>query len=178
MPTPSEILHFRTAPAEAVAPILHKEFPRVLRAVRLFAIDEDEAYDLVQETWVRVLRTRRSYKGQGNIGAWIRQVARSVCLDWLRKHERRPERLTAWMADHIASEVDIERETERRHTLDRVYGQFSRLSPREAEAVMLRLVEGLSVTEAAREMGVSAAAVRSAHSRGVARLRDAMRGAA
>lgn len=50
-----------------------------------------EAEEVVQETFLEVVRSVRSYRGDGAFGAWLRRVAVSKALSVLRSRERRFE---------------------------------------------------------------------------------------
>jgi RNA polymerase sigma-70 factor (ECF subfamily) len=50
----------------------------------------DEAEDLTQETFLRAWRARASVAGLENPRAWLYRIATNVCLDFLRRHNRRP----------------------------------------------------------------------------------------
>lgn len=57
------------------------------KAMRL-TVSEPDAADLVQDTWVQVLRKSESYQEQGRFGAFLETVMTRLWLDQLKK--RRP----------------------------------------------------------------------------------------
>jgi RNA polymerase sigma-70 factor (ECF subfamily) len=50
-----------------------------------------EAEEVVQETFLEMVRSVRSYRGDGAFGAWLRRIAVSKALTSLRSRERRGE---------------------------------------------------------------------------------------
>src|SRR5216684_1461480 len=64
-----------------------------------------EAYDAVQEAWLRVSRSGTS--GVENLGGWLTTIVARVCLDMLRSRKsRREEFLGAHVPDRIVSRED------------------------------------------------------------------------
>ena len=58
--------------------------------------------DLVQEVFLRVLKYKHTFKGQGQFRAWLFQIARSARADHYRKHGREVE-LSEEAQDMLAS---------------------------------------------------------------------------
>jgi RNA polymerase sigma-70 factor (ECF subfamily) len=48
----------------------------------------DEASDVLQEGFVRVFRNLHQWKGQGELGAWIRRIMVNTALNWIRDHRK------------------------------------------------------------------------------------------
>jgi len=55
-------------------------------------VDEQAAEDLAQETFLRVTRALRRYRGDASPRTWILSIARNVCMDELRGRHRRRQR--------------------------------------------------------------------------------------
>lgn len=51
--------------------------------------NEEDAYDMTQEAFIKAFRSLRSFKGDSSFGTWIYRVATNVCLDELRRRKRR-----------------------------------------------------------------------------------------
>jgi len=54
--------------------------------------DQNTADDLVQETFLRVLKYRHNFRGEARFSTWLYQVARNVTLDHLKKDRNRSVR--------------------------------------------------------------------------------------
>jgi len=50
----------------------------------------EEAEDAVQETFLRAWRSRESFNGSAAFRAWLYRIATNVCLDAIRRNNRRP----------------------------------------------------------------------------------------
>ena len=48
----------------------------------------EEASDVLQEGFVRVFRSLQQWKGQGELGAWMRRIMVNTALNWIRDHRK------------------------------------------------------------------------------------------
>jgi RNA polymerase sigma-70 factor (ECF subfamily) len=49
---------------------------------------DSETDDLVQDTYLRALRSLSNYRGEGPVIAWLSSIARRVCADHIRGRVR------------------------------------------------------------------------------------------
>jgi RNA polymerase sigma-70 factor (ECF subfamily) len=74
------------APTAAELERLYRDqFPRLVRVATAITRDESAGAEAVQEAFLRLLRARESYRGEGALGAW---VWRSVVNEAKRRAER------------------------------------------------------------------------------------------
>lgn len=50
--------------------------------------NETDAEDLLQDTFIKVFKTLKQYKGDGDLGAWIRRIAVNTAIERWRKKEK------------------------------------------------------------------------------------------
>jgi len=127
--------------------------------------DDGAAEDAVQETFVRVVRQRKSYDPPRPFTPWFFRILRNACLDAQRKRERERRRMLEF-AETAAPEAPPSRAPE---LLELVQA----LAPEDRELLVLRLVQGLSFRELAAHFGCSEAAAKKRGQRALARLREA-----
>src|ERR671925_394433 len=60
----------------------------------------EDSEDLVQETFLRAWRSRRSFRGQSSFRAWLYAIATNACLDALQR--RRPRAVSSDGAQPLA----------------------------------------------------------------------------
>ncbi len=53
----------------------------------------EDAEDVMQEGFVRVFKNLAQYKGEGELGAWIRKIMVNTALNFLKKHKAYREEL-------------------------------------------------------------------------------------
>ena len=69
--------------------ILYESFaPAMLGVCYRYATQEAEAHDMLQEGFVRVFRKLEQWRGEGELGAWIRRIMVHSALNWLRDHHK------------------------------------------------------------------------------------------
>ena len=69
--------------------ILRWERPIYALAYRVIGREED-ARDVVQETFLRAYRALPGFKGQAKFSSWLYRIALNLCHDWLRRQRRAP----------------------------------------------------------------------------------------
>jgi RNA polymerase sigma factor (sigma-70 family) len=161
---------------EAALETLFRRFeaPVYTLARRLTRTPHD-AEDVLQETFLEVVRSIGRFRGEGSFAGWIRKVTASKALMRLRKHRSRvgEEELSEELADAVAAHrghgvAPIATTPER---LD-LEAALARL-PHTARAVTwLHDVEGYSHDEIAAMVGKTASFSKSQLARAHARLRE------
>lgn len=142
--------------------------PRLVRY--LASIVGPDAPDVASETWLQVARDVRRFTGDlPAFRAWVVTIGRHRALDHLRASRRRPS--DPWdpaFLPETAADTDLGEDLSTRRALALIAG----LPRDQAEAVLLRVVVGLDAPAAAKVLGKRPGAVRTATSRGLARLRE------
>jgi len=141
------------------------ETPVYHLALRILRSPED-AEDVLQETFLEVVRSIKQYRGEGHLWGWIRQIASSKALMRIRRNQvRATEELHEEAAagpggggSAIPARVDLER-------------AFERLSETSRAVVWLHDVEGYTHEEIAEQMGKTVSFSKSQLARAHARLR-------
>jgi RNA polymerase sigma-70 factor (ECF subfamily) len=128
----------------------------------------DAADDLVQETFLRVLRSAGSYRGEAAFTTWLYRVTRNICLDYLRTTHRRVA--TEGVGEERDPVVEEDQAVpDRRLILEEA---LSALSPEQREVLMLRRYHDLSFEELGRILGCSAGTARVRAHRALLALRQ------
>lgn len=131
--------------------------------------DEQAAYDLCQETFLRAWQQFEKIRHYEQPGAWLFRVATNLALNAI---ERR-----AKASGHVIPlREDVQPATEdpagRIASLELIHQTLIRLPARERAALVLREVEGFSMDEIARALDISANSVRMLLSRARAHFRE------
>lgn len=141
----------------------------LLRFCHGYLHDPEEAEDVVQEVFCRVLESEAV---PDFFRAWVYQIARNRCLDRLRSRRRRPgfeelphdSELPASMTGNLTRLV---REERHEHLLNALLS----LSPSQQEVLRLRYAEDLSRAEISRVLDLPESVVKSRICEGLAALR-------
>ena len=129
--------------------------------------DAAEAYDVAQETFLRLWRFRAAWQPRAQLRAWLLRVARNLCVDRFRRREVVTDR----MPEEIDLRIGPSGELQRKEAATLVGDALAGLPERQRAAIALVYYEGHSNTEAAKVLGVSVDALESL----LARARRGMR---
>ena len=144
-------------------------FALVLRLVGVRAAAED----LFQETMLSMFVELDSFRGEAPLGAWVRRIAVSKCLMYLRSPWQRAR--LEWYADAEDVEIDwpasLATHGPAPESLD-VERALASLSPTARAVVWLFEVEGYSHEEIARAFGRTVSFSKSQLARAHRRLRE------
>jgi RNA polymerase sigma-70 factor (ECF subfamily) len=138
----------------------------------------EEAEDAVQETFLRAWRSRESFDGSAAYRAWLYRIATNVCLDLIRRNNRRPKSRSLdslgevpWLQpypDRLLDEIappedEPDAVAVQRETIELAFlAAIQLLPPRQRAVLILRDVVEWSAKETAELLDMSVAAVNSA----------------
>jgi RNA polymerase sigma factor (sigma-70 family) len=126
--------------------------PMVLRRCRWLLRDEDEALDVTQEVFIRLLQHQGRLSGQYPSSLLFR-IATNLSLNRLRDRRREPSRPGDAVLDAIATMSDMDAPL----LLDRL---FRRHPESTRTMAVLHHVDGMTLEQVARECGMSVSGVR------------------
>ena len=147
---------------------------RLYRAARGLCGSREEAEDLVQETFVRVLRKPRILRSGDDLGYLLR-VLRNTFISTRRAAARRPQATASpdaldLIEDRSSAQPEARIETEE------VYAAISALPDDFRDAVVAIDLIGLSYREASKALGVREATITTRLHRGRQRIARAISG--
>ena len=73
------LVRARDGDDEALAALVERHAPRVLRFGRKLCRDEEDAREVLQQTLLTVARKVRDFRGEGRFTTWLFSIARSFC---------------------------------------------------------------------------------------------------
>jgi len=158
----------------------------VLRLALRIVGSEESARDIYQETFLRVFRSLRDFRGECSFSTWVFRLVTNLCLDHLRKAGARPEAAIpgdaagederpreAFLADD-RPQSDPERVVAGLEIRRRIDRALESLSPRERLVFELRHEEGLRMSAIAEIVETSEETVRNCLYRAHRHLRSAL----
>lgn len=152
--------------------LVRETSPRMLRVIRSYARDDDHAADLLQLCWIRIYAKRARFAGTGSFLGWALTVSRNVCRMEARRLQRGPMVRLDERGDLPDPTPGPAERLRRRERATALYAALERLTVRERDAILLRILEGCSTAEVARVLAVKEASVRSLIHRGLKKLRQ------
>lgn len=173
---PSEVVRAACAGDSCAYEAIYRTCQRpIYTLIRRIIPNAAIADELLQETFIEVLRNIRAYTGEGAFGGWVRSIAVNKCLMHLRSPWRR--NLLYLDADEVdpsspalldpASRPDVQAEASAE-----VERALATLPPLTRSIVWLHDVEGYTHGEIAKSLGRSISFSKSQLARAHARLRE------
>jgi RNA polymerase sigma-70 factor (ECF subfamily) len=155
----------------AYGELYERHISMVSRFLFMRLADRHLTDDLASETFLRALRRISSVSYQGrDVGAWFVTIARNLVLDHVKSSRYRLEMTTADILDSSADDRGPEHVVVDAAVAAELWRCVSLLSDLHQECIMLRFMQGLSVTETAAVMGRNEGAVKALQHRAVRRL--------
>lgn len=129
------------------------------------------AEDLTSETFLRALRSLTSFRWQGrDFGAWLVTIARNLVADHFKSGRFRLEVATGEILDYDSASDGPEDDVLAMLTNEALVAALKQLGTDQQECLVLRFLNGLSVTETARVLGKSDGAVKQLQLRAIRNL--------
>ena len=150
---------------------------RLFRIIRAIVINDTEAEDVLQESWVRAYEHLDQFSGRAGFPAWVTSIAYNEALARSRKSKRWT--LLEDAEGEIMPEANRHSATSETPESQAIRGEFTQLLQSAVDALsetyrlvfVLREVEQLSTNETAECLGISEEAVKTRLHRSRALLR-------
>jgi len=135
-----------------------------------------EPEDVTGEVFLQVARDLRGFSGdEASFRSWLLAVTHNRMLDESRHHGRRPSHPAPdGLILDMAPTGDVEQEALQSLATERIRRLVEGLTGPQREVLMLRIIGGLTLNEAARVLGKPAGAVKALQRRGLAAVKRAM----
>lgn len=144
--------------------LVQRQKGSLFRVVRRYIGNEDDAYDIVQDTFISAWIALRRYDTRKSFAVWTRAIALNKCRDYSRRQavRRRFLKFFAPKEEALATEDQssgAEWEAAEANRLMRLDAAIADLSPFYKEPLILTTVAGLSQQEAARQLNTTVKAI-------------------
>ena len=157
--------------SEAFGMLYERYVDVVYRYVYVRVGAQQLAEDITSETFLRALRRMDTFSWQGrDIAAWFVTIARNLITDNAKSARFRMEVTTADMLDADQRIDAPDTEVLERLRNQRLLEAVKTLKPEQAECVVLRFLQGMSLAETAKVLGKSEGAVKQLQLRAVRAL--------
>lgn len=175
------IAQIRAGNADAFRVLVERHSRSVFRLAFRMTGNQQDAEDLVQETFLRAFRQIRRFDGRAGFGTWLYRIAANCSLDLIRARKRRQEQQTPVDEEgqEAAAAAVSELPTPDRLAFSGELQQLlrpalDRLSATERTAFVLRHYEGMCIEEISQALGVQPGAAKHSVFRAVQKLRQAL----
>ena len=142
----------------------------LLRLCMMYLHDEDQAKDVVQETFIKAYRNLDSFRGEASEKTWLTRIAINTCKNVYR---------SGWFR-HMDRSVTLDMIAQRPSPADRGEMELTEalmnLPVKLREVALLCWLQGMTYEEAAQALKITRQAVGSRLNRARSKLRCALEG--
>lgn len=160
----------RAGDGQAFTQLYERYLDRVYRYVAYRVRGREEAEDVTSQVFLRALESLDSYRWRGlPFSAWLFRIAHNLVVDRVRQAKRRE---VIPLEDTLpAAGLGVEEQAALNIKMSQVKEALDYLTEAQRQAVILRLVAGLSLEETAKALGKSTGAVKALQHDGLRALR-------
>ena len=178
------ISRFRAGDEGAFRGLVERHSRAVFRVAYRMTGNEQDAEDVVQETFLRAYRNLGRFEERARFGSWLHRIAANCAYDALRARARRDvpiddRRRGEDDGEGLVAEVASEAPTPERLVFSgevrrKVGVAMARMSAVEKSAFALRHFEGCSIEEIGRALDLDQSATKHSIFRAVRKVRDVL----
>jgi RNA polymerase, sigma subunit, SigX len=136
------------------------------------------AEDLVQEVYIRVMRSYSRFEGKSSLKTWLLSIARNVAIDHFRKENRQKKHLFSrpdWMEADIRDERPLPEEVALKQEKVRLlYRSLDVLTLDQRSVLIARFIENLTIAETAEMLGWTESKVKTTQHRAIKAVKGFM----
>lgn len=160
---------YQRADPAALEELVRRLSPPLLRYFRSSRVDTAAAEDMLQDCWMRIHRSRNSYRASEPVLPWIYAIARYTRLDAYRKRRRRERQEVL-----VAAVPEASSRTQPTALQEDLEELIANLPDSQREVLVMLKVSGMSLEEVARATSSTVGAVKQKAHRAYVALRRAM----
>ena len=171
----------RQGDQRAFGVLVERHSRSVFRLAFRMTQNEQDAEDLVQETFLKAYKQLHRFDGRSAFGTWLYRIAANCSFDLIRARKNRRERQTTltsettdWLDRVAAPDPSPERLARSGQVASLLKPALAQLTELERTAFVLRHYEGRGIEEIAGVLGVQTNAAKHSVFRAVQKLRRAM----
>ncbi len=135
-----------------------------------YTLNREDAQDLLQDTFIQILKNCHQYQEQGNPMAWMMKIAKNLFLTKCRKEK--PESLNLEEVEYDLG-FDSMANVDNRMVLEKM---FQILPEEDRNLIIMHDVSGLKHREIAEMMGMPLGTVLARYNRGIRKLQKEFNG--
>jgi RNA polymerase sigma-70 factor (ECF subfamily) len=168
----------RQGDSEAFRTLVERHGRRAFQLAFRMTGNEQDAEDVVQESFIRAYRQLGRFEARAHFGTWLHRIVANCSVDLIRSRRARNSYTSTDALEPAeqpeAEAPDPERLAASAQIQRNVASAMSALSPLERAAFTLRHYEGRSIAEIGKTLGLGTSATKHSVFRAVKKLRAAL----
>lgn len=133
---------------------LYREFaPKMYAVCKNYAEDRDEAMDFLQEGFITVFKSIKTYRFEGSLEGWIKRIVVFKCIDAYRKKKKYHDVIEDFKVEQVSQTTSTEINYDLK--ANKVRAIINQLPTKAALVLKLFVLEDYSHKEIADLIGIS-----------------------
>jgi len=173
------VFRAREGDEEAFASLVQQHSRRVFQLAFRMTRNEQDAEDVVRESFLRAYRQLSHFQARADFGTWLYRITANCAIDHLRHRQQKAQKHTDaidpehdQLKAHTPGPERLAASAQLQQVMDEAMGE---LTPTERAAFTLRHHEGRSIEEICSTLSLGTSAAKHAVFRAVRKLRAALR---
>lgn len=139
--------------------------------------DKETTEDLVQEVYIRILKSWDSFRRDSSEKTWIFSIARHVTIDYFRSQKRKSARFLEFFdwgekGDSIPTLAPLPEEiAEKNEDTQKLYAYLDKCTVDQRSVLILRFIHDFSIKETSEALGFSESKVKTTQHRALKTLK-------
>ncbi|GIN60693.1 ECF RNA polymerase sigma factor SigX [Robertmurraya siralis] len=140
--------------------------------------NREQAEDLVQEVYIRVLKSYDRFEGKSSEKTWLFSIARNVAIDYFRKQKGWRQKIAEkfdWTTGQIKDDSPIPEEIAlQNEEISLIYQCLDHCTVDQRMVIILRYIQELTIIETAEALGWTESKVKTTQHRALKVLKKEM----
>ncbi|MGE7779866.1 RNA polymerase sigma factor SigX [Peribacillus sp. NPDC097264] len=140
--------------------------------------DRETAEDLVQEVYIRIMKAYNRFEGNSSEKTWMYSIARNVTIDYFRKQKGWKNKIIPnidWDGQMIKDNQPIPEEVAiMNDNVREIYRCLNRCTVNQKAVIILRYIQGMSISETAGVLNWSESKVKTTQHRALKAIKKMM----
>jgi len=143
--------------------IIRENQQKIYRVVFSLVRNEAETDEIVQQTFVQAFKAIKNFRGDASIGTWLTRIAINNARAYFRKRK-----FLSFLYDSEGKAAEIrddkqntEKSAESEATKEKVKRAIAKLPARQKEVFVLKHIDGLSIAEISKVLGIAEGTVKA-----------------
>ncbi|MTD56159.1 RNA polymerase sigma factor SigM [Amycolatopsis pithecellobii] len=169
VPTDADLIAAHAAgDASAFSELVRRHRDRMWAVALRTLRDPEEAADALQDAFISAFRAAGNFRAESQVTTWLHRIVVNACLDRVRRRQARP---TVPLPETGQGEPATPRDSMAdRETRLVIQSALDQLPEEQRAPIVLVDIEGYSVSETAKLLGIAEGTVKSRCARGRAKL--------
>lgn len=159
---------------DTIDEIYNRHYLDVYRFLICFSANQNDAEDLTQDVFIRVLNNIANLKSLINVKTWIFSIAKHVAIDHYRKKKFVSLFTDGFFKQMISSQKEPNEVIEQNEVKRQVHQAISKLRPNYRAVVILRGINEFSIKETSEILQCSEAKVKVDYHRALKELKQTL----